>query len=168
VRAAVLVCGRALSWMSAFQTFCSEWPYAVVCFAIHFWPLLRLLWSLVAWIQPQHSFPVLGNSCHQLSGRQHLFKLFRLVWWMCVHPLLWLLFGINNNEKQMEGVKTWLSSQAYWNLLPDTTSASIPAVTTLRSSLNMYVFLYIIKFFLIVCFVNSSLEVTSGCPEIWR
>jgi hypothetical protein len=29
-----------------------------------------------------------------LAGRR-LFKLFRLVWWMCVHPLLWLLFGFS-------------------------------------------------------------------------
>jgi hypothetical protein len=36
---------------------------------------------------------------------------------------------LNNNEELMEGIKTWLISQA-----------SIPAVTTLRSSLNMYVF----------------------------
>jgi hypothetical protein len=27
-----------------------------------------------------------------------LFKLFRLVWWMCVHPLLWLLFGFNTHK----------------------------------------------------------------------
>jgi hypothetical protein len=33
----------------------------------------------------------------------------------------------------------------YGNLFPDT-SASIPTVTTLRSSLNLYVFLYIIFF----------------------
>jgi hypothetical protein len=45
----------------------------------------------------------------------------------------------SNNEELMEGVKTWLSSQAadffdtvIQNLLPDT-SSSIPAVTTLRS-----------------------------------
>jgi hypothetical protein len=30
-----------------------------------------------------------------LSGRQRLFKLFLLVWWMCVHRLFWLLFGLN-------------------------------------------------------------------------
>jgi hypothetical protein len=47
--------------------------------------LLILLWSLVVWIQP----PPLR---HQLSGIQQLFKLFWFVWWMCVHPLLQLLF----------------------------------------------------------------------------
>jgi hypothetical protein len=51
-------------------------------------------------------------------------------------------------------------TQAYKNLLPDTTSVSVPAVTALRSSLSMYVFLYITLFFLVACFVNSSLEVT--------
>jgi hypothetical protein len=49
----------------------------------------------------------------------------------------------NNNEELMEAVvKTWLSynclTQACKNLFPDT-SVSIPAVTTLRSSLSMYV-----------------------------
>jgi hypothetical protein len=45
----------------------------------------------------------------------------------------------SNNEKLMEGVKKCLSSQAtdlfdigYKNLFPDTTNASVPAVTTLR------------------------------------
>jgi hypothetical protein len=53
----------------------------------------------------------------------------------------------NNNEEMMEGVETWLSSMAadffgtgIQNLFPDTTNASIQAVTTLRSSLNMYLF----------------------------
>jgi hypothetical protein len=50
----------------------------------------------------------------------------------------------NNNEELMENVKTWSNSQAertsltqaYKNLFPDKTSASIPAVTMLRSSFN--------------------------------
>jgi hypothetical protein len=47
----------------------------------------------------------------------------------------------------MEGVQTWLSSQAaefltqaYKKLFPDNTSTSIPAVTMLRSSLSMHAF----------------------------
>jgi hypothetical protein len=70
-----------------------------------------------------------------------------------------------NNEELMEGVKTWLSPQAadcsrqaYKNLFPDT-SVSILAVTTLRSSLSMYIFVYN-NFFLISCFFNSSSVVT--------
>jgi hypothetical protein len=52
-------------------------------------------------------------------------------------------------------------TQVYKNLFPDT-SASIPVVTTLRSSLSTYAFfLHIIKFFPIACFVNNSPEVTS-------
>jgi hypothetical protein len=39
----------------------------------------------------------------------------------------------NNNEELIEGVKTWLNSQVADFLFSDT-SASIPAVTTLRSS----------------------------------
>jgi hypothetical protein len=41
------------------------------------------------------------------------------------------------------------------------TSASIPTVTTLRSSLSMYVFFFVYNIIsLMACFVNSSLEVT--------
>jgi hypothetical protein len=49
------------------------------------------------------------------------------------------------NNELMERVKIWLSSQtslvqAYKNLFPDMTSASVLVVTTLRSSLSVYVF----------------------------
>jgi hypothetical protein len=60
--------------------------------------------------------------------------------------------SFNNNEELTEGVKTWLSSraadfwQAYKNLFPHMTSASIPTVTTLRSSLSMDIFLVNNKF----------------------
>jgi hypothetical protein len=47
-------------------------------------------------------------------------------------------------------------TQAYRNLFPNMTGASIPAVTMLKSGLNMY----ILEFFLIACFVNSSPDVT--------
>jgi hypothetical protein len=54
--------------------------------------------------------------------------------------------SFNNNDELMEGVKTWLSSHTAdffdageQKLFPDWTSASIPAVTTLRSSLSKYV-----------------------------
>jgi hypothetical protein len=60
------------------------------------------------------------------------------------------LFGshcFNSNEKLMECIKTWQSSQAYKNLFTDTTSASIPVVTTLRSSLSMYEFFICHNFF---------------------
>jgi hypothetical protein len=49
--------------------------------------------------------------------------------------------------------------KAYRNLFPDT-NISIPAVTTMRRSLSMYVFFVNNTFFLIACFVNSSPEVT--------
>jgi hypothetical protein len=70
----------------------------------------------------------------------------------------------NNNGKLMEDIKTWLSSQTfltheYKNVFPDT-SASIPAVTTLRSSLRMKIlFVHKYKYFLVACFINSSLEI---------
>jgi hypothetical protein len=45
-------------------------------------------------------------------------------------------------------------------LFPDK-SASILAVTMLISSLSIYIFFFVYNtFFLIACFVNSSLEVT--------
>jgi hypothetical protein len=73
----------------------------------------------------------------------------------------------NNNEELMVGDKMWLSSQAadffytgIQKLIPHMISASIPAVTALRSNLCMY-FLYIIKLFsFIAYFANSSLAVT--------
>jgi hypothetical protein len=51
---------------------------------------------------------------------------------------------------------TW----TYKNLLPDKTSASILAVTMLRSNLSMYVFFVYNNFFLIACFVDNSLDLT--------
>jgi hypothetical protein len=61
----------------------------------------------------------------------------------------------NNTEELLEGVTTWLHSQAAdffdtgkQKLISHMTSASIPAVTMLRSSLSMYIFFaHIIKFF---------------------
>jgi hypothetical protein len=72
------------------------------------------------------------------SERLHLFT----------YPNKWLwLQRFNNNDEFMESVKTWLSSQAagfltraHKNLFPDTTRASVPGVTTLRSSLIMHAF----------------------------
>jgi hypothetical protein len=48
-------------------------------------------------------------------------------------------------------------TQTYKNLFPDTTSASIPAVIMLRSTLSMHVFLINISF-LTACFVDRSPE----------
>jgi hypothetical protein len=45
----------------------------------------------------------------------------------------------SNNEELTEGVKTWLRPQAYKNLFSDATNSSIPAGTTLRSSLIIYI-----------------------------
>jgi hypothetical protein len=65
---------------------------------------------------------------------------------------------LNNNEVAYR----WQTSltQAYKKLFLDTTSTLIPAVTTLRFNLIMYIHLYTIIFFLISCFLNSSMEVT--------
>jgi hypothetical protein len=51
-------------------------------------------------------------------------------------------------------------TQAYTNVFPDTTRVSILAVTTLRSSLSMYVFFVCNHFFSLLLFVSSSPEFT--------
>jgi histone-lysine N-methyltransferase SETMAR len=73
----------------------------------------------------------------------------------------------NSNEGLMEGVKTWLSSQAteFFRYRHTKTYSPIQVpqfrrVTTLRISLSMYVYLYTMNFFLIACLVNSS---PGGC-----
>jgi hypothetical protein len=83
-------------------------------------------------------------------GDNHLFK-------------NWLGSQRFNNNELMEGVKTWLSSQVadfsdigIQNLFPDTTNASIPAVTTLRSSLSVYVFFVYNKNFLSLLVLLTS------------
>jgi hypothetical protein len=64
----------------------------------------------------------------------------------------------------MEGVKTQQSSQVAGFVdtgirkrIPRYDKCIVLAVTTLRSSLSVYIFLCKIIFFLIACFVNSSL-----------
>jgi hypothetical protein len=64
----------------------------------------------------------------------------------------WNQRRFNNNEELMEGAEMWLSSQVadffetgIKDLFPNMTSASILGVTTLMSSLSMYIFfLYIV------------------------
>jgi hypothetical protein len=58
----------------------------------------------------------------------------------------------------MEGVETWLSSQAYGNIFPDMTSASFQAVTMLTSSLSMYIFfVYNISFHIVLLTAHRRL-----------
>jgi hypothetical protein len=65
---------------------------------------------------------------------------------------------LNNNEELMEGVKTWLSSQAAdffdtgeQKFISDTRNASIPAMTKLKSSISMYVSFLYNKIFCLFC-----------------
>jgi hypothetical protein len=68
----------------------------------------------------------------------------------------------------MEGAKTWLSSLAadffdtgiQEQILFPNTSASIPAVTTLRGSSGMYVFFVYNNFFSLLFFVSRSPKIT--------
>jgi hypothetical protein len=53
-------------------------------------------------------------------------------------------------------------TQAYKNLFPDTASASIPAMTMLRSSLSIYVFsVYNNFFFLLPVLLTAHLRLLS-------
>jgi hypothetical protein len=71
----------------------------------------------------------------------------------------------NNNEKLMDGVKTWLSSQVtdffdigIQKLIPHCDKCLSSGSDYVEKQLKYVHFLYIIKlFFLIACFVNSSL-----------
>jgi hypothetical protein len=86
--------GGAVHRMPVFHAFCSEWPYVV--FLVLCSTLLALLWSLVAWITPS-ALP--SSSRKQLPSifwqADYVCLNFWLVWWMCMHPLLLLLFGFN-------------------------------------------------------------------------
>jgi hypothetical protein len=62
---------------------------------------------------------------------------------------------------ELKGFSKTSLTQAYINLLPDRTTASMPAVTTLRCIISMYVLFVCNKLCSrIVCFVNSSAEIT--------
>jgi hypothetical protein len=73
-------------------------------FAIHSWnycgPLLHEF--------HQHSFPVSGNSCHQLSGRQLLFELFGLFGEVvCIHYFDRSLVSVFTNEIHVSSPVTY-------------------------------------------------------------
>jgi hypothetical protein len=70
--------------MSTWHDFCSEWP------AFRY-TLMSLLYSVTCCMNSTINTPFLP---YQLCGRC-LIRPFRLIWWNCVHPLLWLLFCFN-------------------------------------------------------------------------
>jgi hypothetical protein len=90
--------GRTLPWMSGFHFYSSEWFSFFLGggggFAIRFWLYCgRLLHKF----HHQQSFLVLSHKTVAISfptGRQGLFKLSLLVWWM-YSPLLSVLLGFN-------------------------------------------------------------------------
>jgi hypothetical protein len=69
----------------------------------------------------------------------------------------------HNEDGRWQNVAELTSGRLLWHrhtkTYPFMTSASVPAVTTLRSSLSVNVFFVYNNFFLIACFVNSTLEV---------
>jgi hypothetical protein len=69
--------GGAHHQMSAFHAFCSEWPYAVLFFSPQYTSDVIVV---PCCMNSTISTPLLSQKIvHQLSGRQHLFKLFQLV-----------------------------------------------------------------------------------------
>jgi hypothetical protein len=111
--AAVLECGQlhsyadahcdggALQCMSEFHDFCSQWPalssffFSVFAYSSNYIMVPCYMNSTIS--APFRSQKTVAISF--LAGRRHLFKLFRLVWWMCMHPLLWLLFDFNIHKR---------------------------------------------------------------------
>jgi hypothetical protein len=89
---------------------------------------------------------------------------------LCTYLKNWLgsqRFNSNVPKRVVTHRRQTSLTQAYKNLFPDMTSASIPAVTVLRSSLCMYVF-FVYKFFQIDGFVTSSWEVTMRIAVIFK
>jgi hypothetical protein len=85
--------GGALHRISAFHTLCSEWLYAGP--PPHNMPVI-LLWSPVAWISPSALYSCPRKQLPSAFWQADVcLNFFWLVWWMCVHPLLWLLFGFS-------------------------------------------------------------------------
>jgi hypothetical protein len=114
--------------------------------AAHAWALLgHFNWELFLPLPP-YIPDVMPSDCHLFTY---------------LNSWLWSQH-FNNNEELMEGVETWLSSQAYRNLFPNMTSPSVLAVIMLRSSLIVYIF------FLISCAVNSSPVDTSWIALVLR
>jgi hypothetical protein len=81
-------------------------------------------------------------------------------------PLNFLLnqILIGYSRSHFLGAYTSLT-QAYKNLFPNTTSASLPAMTMLSSSFSMYVFLYIIYFFSLLVISTAHRRLLSECPS---
>jgi hypothetical protein len=80
--------------MSASHAFCSEWP-ALHSFLSVLQYTSNFILFLVAWIPPSALPPCPGRVTICLLAGRHLFKTFWLVWWISVHPPLWLLSGFN-------------------------------------------------------------------------
>jgi hypothetical protein len=94
------VCRRALSWKSTTPD--GSIP------RLSFWMILRRFFSVSQYTCNVIVVPCCMNSTISspfpsqktvaisfLADRQRCLNFFRLVWWMCVHPLLWLLFSFN-------------------------------------------------------------------------
>jgi hypothetical protein len=89
--------GGTLHRMLAFHAFCSEWPaYAgfFLCVSQNTSDVVVVSCCMNSTIST-HFLSQKTAATTLLAGRQRLFILLRLVWWMCVHPLLWLLFGFD-------------------------------------------------------------------------
>jgi hypothetical protein len=114
--------GGALHWMSAFHAFSSEWP------AVHSFFFSVLQYASGILVSPccmnlTISTPFLSQkpvAVSFLAGRQHLFKLFWHVWWVCVciHCFDCSLIAAFTNETYVLSAATlmrWLrNSPSFW------------------------------------------------------
>jgi hypothetical protein len=86
-----------------------------------------------------------------------------------IYPRKWLRSQCNNTEELMRSGCTHRQqtslAQVYRNLYLNMTSVSIPAVTTLRSSLSMYVFFAYNNFFSLLVLVTAHQRLLSEQPS---
>jgi hypothetical protein len=91
--------GEALHHMSAFHAFCSEWPYAVFSSVSQYTSDITVvpccMNSTISTLFLSQKTGVISF----LAGRQHLFKLFWLLWWMCASTALTALWFQHSQMK---------------------------------------------------------------------
>jgi hypothetical protein len=90
--------GGAQHRMTAFHVFFSEWPYEIFSSVSQYTSdVIVIPYCMNSTI----SAPFLSQKTVAISflaGRQRLFKPYRRVLWICMHPLLWLLSCFNIHE----------------------------------------------------------------------
>jgi hypothetical protein len=111
--------GGALCWMSAFHAFCSEWPYAI--FLVFHMQYTSDFIVVPCCMNSTISTPFLSQKTVAISflADKVCLNFFCLFCWICVHLLLWLLFGFSIHKWKVSSPVTrimWLrdSSPSLW------------------------------------------------------